>query len=349
MNRTLCKCICAFGLAVSALAGAPAHAGPYAALYLFGDSLSDTGNNALAFDAMGAGSGLPPGTLRTPTPLSLPDIIPTYPYASDRYSNGPVWADYFANVLGVTLLPSSLPGGTNYAHGGARTVMGAAASFPPSLEAQVGQFLTSGAGAPSDALYVIAGGGNDARDVLTGADAATTVSSYVSTTLGMIGALVGAGARDILLWNVPDIGLTPAVRLAGAGAAASGLVDLMNGSLLAALGTLSLPSDVDIDVLDVAGFLRNVAASPGDYGLIDVASACALDPACIADPSTTLFWDGIHPTTAGHEQLALAALAAIGVPEPGTLVLVLAALLALAWARRARREFARIRPQGRSS
>ena len=66
MNRTLCKCICAFGLAVSALAGAPAHAGPYAALYLFGDSLSDTGNNALAFDAMGAGLGLPPGTLRTP-------------------------------------------------------------------------------------------------------------------------------------------------------------------------------------------------------------------------------------------------------------------------------------------
>ncbi|MEZ5610962.1 MAG: SGNH/GDSL hydrolase family protein [Rhodocyclaceae bacterium] len=332
MNRFLGRCVCAFSMLGLAAVAAPAAAGPFSSLFIFGDSLSDTGNNAAVFDSMGAGSGLPPGTLRTAVPLALPDIIPTYPYATDRYSNGPVWADYFASQLGVSLAPSML-GGSNFAFGGAKTVMGATATFPPSLQEQVGLFLDSGAGVPSDALYVIAGGGNDARAVLTGADAATTVANYVTATLGMIGDLVGAGARDILLWTVPDIGLTPAVQLAGAGAAASALVDLMNGSLLAALSTLSLPDYVDIDVLDVAGFLRTVAANPADFGLVDTSSACALDAACIADADTALFWDGIHPTTAGHALLARAALAAVGVPEPATLLLVVIALGALLRAR----------------
>ena len=142
--------------------------------HLFGDSLSDTGNNALAFDAVGglrASSGD-----AAPHAAEPADIIPTYPYASDRYSNGPVWADYFANVLGVTLLPSSPARGTNYAHGGARTVMGAAPAFRPASKRRSGSSSRAAPVLRPMRCNVIAGGGNDARDVLTGADAATTVS-----------------------------------------------------------------------------------------------------------------------------------------------------------------------------
>ncbi|MBX3681035.1 MAG: hypothetical protein KF710_12720, partial [Rhodocyclaceae bacterium] len=61
MNRFLGRCVCAFSMLGLAAVAAPAAAGPFSSLFIFGDSLSDTGNNAAVFDSMGAGSGLPPG------------------------------------------------------------------------------------------------------------------------------------------------------------------------------------------------------------------------------------------------------------------------------------------------
>ena len=51
------------------------------------------------------------------------------------------------------------------------------------------------------------------------------------------------------------------------------------------------------------------------------------------DPSTYLFWDGIHPTSAGHAVIAQAMLDQTGlvtaVPEPETYALMLAGLAAV--------------------
>jgi hypothetical protein len=58
------------------------------------------------------------------------DFIPTFPYASGHYTNGPVWARDFAAVLGLNASPSRL-GGTNYASGGARTGRLNPGQFPP--------------------------------------------------------------------------------------------------------------------------------------------------------------------------------------------------------------------------
>ena len=59
-------------LALGCLATATARADAYSALYIFGDSLSDSGNNAIVFA---------PNT--TPVPISGNDFIPN-PYASGR-------------------------------------------------------------------------------------------------------------------------------------------------------------------------------------------------------------------------------------------------------------------------
>src|SRR5215813_12280424 len=106
-------------LALGCLATATTHASAYSALYIFGDSLSDSGNNAIV---------LAPNT--TPVPISGNDFIPTFPYASGHYTNGPVWAQDFAAVLGLSASPSRL-GATNYASGDARTGPLNPGQFPP--------------------------------------------------------------------------------------------------------------------------------------------------------------------------------------------------------------------------
>ena len=70
----------ALALLVAALASAPASAGSYDTLVVFGDSLSDNGNNA----ATGLVDPLQVITGNT--------YIPSKTYAPGTYSNGLVWA-----------------------------------------------------------------------------------------------------------------------------------------------------------------------------------------------------------------------------------------------------------------
>ncbi len=303
-----------------------AYAMPYTGLVVFGDSLSDTGNNAIFFDTFGGAftPPVPPGS-RTPTPIPSQAFIPTLPYASNRYSNGPVWVDYFAASLGLPLAPS-LAGGNNYAFGGARTGP-AGAGFPFNLLDQTSQFLTKTGGvAAASNLYVVAGGGNDARDAFqtaaVGGNPALLISQFVANTTTIIARLLAAGAHDLLLVNIPDIGKTPAIRSLGAPASAlaSSLAATMNNALDAALAALLTPPNTHIFELNAFALVDNMVANPATFGLTDVTSACAAIAACIAAPNTTLFWDGIHPTTAADKIIAQAALRAI--PEPATLLLL---------------------------
>lgn len=304
-----------------------AQALPYSSLVVFGDSLADSGNNAVVIDTQIAPPGTPPGTLRTPTPIISPAFIPTFPYASNRYSNGPVWVEQFAAKLGLSVLPSVL-GGTNYAFGGARTGP-SGSSFPFSLTDQVQLFLgDSGGSAAGEALYVVAGGGNNARDAVQvaadGGDPTAIIEAYVNDIATMLTQLSGAGAKNILLVNVPNIGLTPAIQTispagaAGATAIAAGMNAALNGVLTGLLPALSS----DVKVFDFFTAFTQVVAAPGAFGLTDVTSSCAFSPACIANPETTLFWDGIHPTTAGHSLVASAAFAVV-IPEPSSLALII--------------------------
>ena len=295
----------ALTLAAVAFTTLPAAASPYTSLVVFGDSLSDSGNNALA----GAFDPLQHVTGNT--------YVPSYTYASGTYSNGPVWASYAASALGLPLTPSLAPGGTNYAFGGATT--GPAVSpFPYSLLTQASQYLASTPGghtASPTALYVIEGGGNDARAALAaiggGADPAATIAatalSFAANITSIVNALKAVGAQHIIVWDTPNLGLAPAVVAGPAGSA--GLASFLAAQMNLALASVLHP-DATVSIFDIYGLGASLS-----LGFANSTDACGA--VANANCSNYVYWDGIHPTTAADRVIANAFIAQ-AVPEAST-------------------------------
>ena len=321
-------------------------------LVVFGDSLSDTGNNAAIVDAL-------LGRIRTPTPipnaLTGGTLVPTFPYATDRYSNGNLWVDTFAPAIDQRAT-ALMDGGTNYAFGGAR--VGPVNSrglldpggFPPTVATQVASFLRTGAVNPN-ALYVMTGGNNDARDafgpsgiaglIADNANAITlgimpsvsavitnAAAQFSSQVAASVAALKSAGALDIVVWNVANVATTPesiglATSFTSSGGAPSyaeigvQLSDAMNSALVSAVSSFSR-----VHIFDFHGVLQKAVTS-GTFS--NVTDACAASLTC--DPLNYLYWDGIHPTSAMHGVLSTAMVDFVtAVPEPHTYGMMLAGI-----------------------
>ena len=93
----------------------------------------------------------------------------------------------------------------------------------------------------------------------------------------------------------------------------------------------------NIRTLDTFALISSIAANPAGAGLSNVTDACLGVSTICANPDKYLFWDGIHPTAAGHRLISDAAFNVLAVPEPETYALMLAGLGLLA-ARARRRQ-----------
>jgi phospholipase/lecithinase/hemolysin len=290
----------------------------YSEVVFFGDSLTDTGN-------LYASSG---------------NTIPaSSAYDNGRFSNGPLWSERLAASLGASASPS-LSGGTNYAWAGA-TVQDYG-RLQPEIPQELGMyFAQTGGVASSSALYVILGGANDINDAgKNPATAGANIFMAATAIDNMVEALYLAGARNILVGNLPDIGLTPQAIAGGPAvvAGATGLTNLFNGTLQGLLAdTEAKDAGLDIDVLDLYGLMNSAVANPAAYGFTNVTDACydgavgAGGGNICASPDSYLFWDAFHPSARAQSLMADAALRAV--PEPAGPGLVAAALVAMLWAR----------------
>src|SRR3954447_2101686 len=182
-------------------------------IFFFGDSLTDAGSYKPV---------LPPGT----------GLFTTNP--------GPVWAQVLAQRYGLTAIPAN-QGGTDFAQGGARvTGLPGVPNSPPTgtatpIATQVTQLLASGP-LDSNALYAIWGGANDiffqlgaaGAGVITPAQLQANVAAAAGDLVRQVAILQAAGARNIIVFNLPDIGRTPFGTASGQAATISAITGLYN-------------------------------------------------------------------------------------------------------------------------
>jgi phospholipase/lecithinase/hemolysin len=243
-------------------------------LVVFGDSLSDTGN---VFRASG---GVYP---------------PNPPYFQGRYSNGPVWVEYLANKLNLTVAQSQ-----NFALGGATTGNSSINGLPGALS-QVQTFTATHPDADPHALYILWAGAND---YLYGAADPTVAIANLEKSLQ---SLASIGAQKILVANLPDLGQVPATRNDSNARSLSDITRKHNQNLERLLTILERTlNHTQIVRLDVGSLYRDAIAHPSQFGFSNVTQACFEVSAC-PHPNQFLFWDGIHPTTAAHRILGDAA------------------------------------------
>jgi len=217
-----------------------------------------------------------------------------------RFSNGPVWVEQLANRLGLTLKPSRM-GGTNFAVGGAHLNPG---SGSDSVRAQADAYLKSYS-SPAGTLYVVFGGGNDLLSSVGFSHGEALIDAAVASLAGIVADLIERGATDILVPNLPDIGITPEVRAHGPQAVenASKLTGRFNATLDRALARFAGIPSLRLYRLDVEAIAERVRGNPAALGFVDITTSCNTISSC----DGYLFWDGVHPTTQAHDKLAGAA------------------------------------------
>ncbi len=297
---------------LAALPLASVQAAPYNQIIIFGDSLSDVGNDArvseneysIRFPSYYPQAGIDYADGR------FTDSTSTAPAASTTYVG--IWHEQLATrFLGLPAATASLDGGLDYAYGGATTGQGTTTltEGPLSISVenmgeQVTQFLTTTGGtANSNALYIVWGGANDLFANYTEANvqaAAHNIATYVNQ-------LAMAGARTFIVPNIPPLGYTPAYNTNATQAANINQASLdfkndLNTELDAVVTALSQQGiTVDINRLDVYSLFLQIVGNASSFGFTDVTTESQNTS---RNPDQSLFWDDVHPTTAGHNQVA---------------------------------------------
>jgi phospholipase/lecithinase/hemolysin len=313
-------------LAVAAvlISVAAAHAQAYTSIVVFGDSLCDTGNDAMISAGLYTAAGQVPGPASGYTNGSFTDGPDTLPAAQQYFG---VWIKQLAATLAAK--PSvnpSLAGGTNYAYGFATTGTGTTAfTYGPgnalsfnvqNMGLQVSTYLATKPTITSKTLFVVWGGANDLLNATTPTQVAAAVTAAATNDVALVQQLINAGATDFIIPNLPPLGLVPRFNgSATTSVPATQAALAFNQALAAGLATLPAANPgktLHLFPLDTYTLYNTVVGPPIYKGFANVTAMSQGN--LLVNPDTFLFWDNLHPTTFGHSLLAAAALTAINTP-----------------------------------
>ncbi len=302
-----------------------AFAQAYTSIVVFGDSLSDVGNDAALSRAKYTFSAQVPGPATGYTDGRFTDGTDTLP-AAHNYTG--VWIEQLAAQLAAKpAVTSSLSGGRNYAYGFATTNNGTspftygpanALSFTvENMGQQVTDYLATNPTITSNTLFVVWGGANDLLAATTTAD----ITNAASREIALVQRLITAGATDIIVPNLPPLGLIPRLNgnptAANPATASAQAFNQVLAFMLTQLPAANSGKTLHLYPLDIFTLFNTVVGPPLAPGFTNV-TAMSQGNATV-NPDTYLFWDDLHPTTYGHSVIAASAFRLLG-PSVATTV-----------------------------
>lgn len=252
----------------------------------FGDSLSDTNN---VFNA---------SLWRFPNPKS---------WFLGRFSNGPTWVEYLAKQNHLPVY--------NWAVGGAASNQ--QKLVIPGLLEQVDSWLIYMKKAqnyqPENSLFTVWIGANDLVTYNQGVD------GLIANQTKALNRLVSAGAKKVLVLNLPDITRAPEFAYRKDGDKIKRQIDDYNTRIKQVVDEInSSYSKPPVNIFDLATLFTDMLDNPARYQVSETKMAC-LDihapsslnyinamPVSVhcTNADTYVFWDLLHPTTNTHRLLA---------------------------------------------
>lgn len=255
-------------------------------IIVFGDSLSDTNN---VFNA---------SLWRFPNPKS---------WFLGRFSNGPTWVEYLAKQSRLPVY--------NWAVGGAASNQ--QKRVIPGILEQVDSWLIYMKEAknyrPENSLFTVWIGANDLVTYNQGVD------GLIANQGKALNRLVGAGAKKILVLNLPDITRAPEFSYRKDGVEIKRQIDDYNRRIKQVVDDINsrYPSP-PVMLFDLEALFTDMLDHPERYQVSNVKTSC-LDiqapsslnyinaipvRAACTDADSYVFWDLLHPTTHTHRLLA---------------------------------------------
>lgn len=252
----------------------------------FGDSLSDTNN---VFNA---------SLWRIPNPKS---------WFLGRFSNGPTWVEYLAKQSHLPLY--------NWAVGGAASNQ--QKLVIPGLLDQIDSWLIYMKKAknyrPENSLFTVWIGANDLVTYNQGVD------GLIANESKALNRLVSAGAKKVLVLNLPNITRAPEFAFRQDGEKIKLQIDDYNTRIKQVVDNINrIHTHSTVIIFDLATLFTDILDHPARYQVSETKMACldihapsslnyintfAVRAVC-TNADTYVFWDLLHPTTNTHRLLA---------------------------------------------
>lgn len=202
------------------------------------------------------------------------------------------WTQEFAAGYGVTLTAKSA-GGSSYAQGNARVKASpdAAGGSSPTITAQVDAFLASDSPKATD--FILIGGGisdliaETVNTAQTDAQRTANVQQAGRDLAAQVVRLINAGAKQVVLTGVYDLGKTPWATAIGQNQKLSDLSIAFNSTLIT-----SIPVSAPVLYVDAANYFNLMTNQPQNFGF-----DTSIVVACTSTASGT---DGIGISASAH-------------------------------------------------
>ena len=269
----------------------------YSNMYVFGDSLSDSGNTYSAF-----------GTPESP------------PYWQGRYSDGMNWVDFTDDWLGISNVAGrGSSSGNNRAFGGAATGDGMTYFVIENIGKQVDDWDQNNNLGGSDTV-AIWGGGNDLLNY-----GENNPQVLVNNLKSHAEQLIAAGGQEFIFFELPALEKTPSASGDSAQdkqALGQRVVDF-NAGMHTMAASLTSTYGVTTHVIPIFDGFEMLFFSGEHFGITNVThAACDHDGAtCDSnDPIAPnveeyIFFDNLHPTQTTNRAVSLFVQQVIGIPD----------------------------------